>query len=125
MSNDQEKAQRCTYTSMKEKLLKYEMQVRRKPMFPIATVLDPSMKSEHIPHGEYKFVMKTLINMLESTCIIEASSSMSIDDISEVMMQFMERQSCRSTTLDEKSIKVVLEDYLCEPCIDCLCDDLL
>ena len=35
MSNDQAKALRHAYMSMKEKLLKYEMQVRRKPMFPI------------------------------------------------------------------------------------------
>ena len=66
MSNDQEKALRHAYMSMKEKLLKYEMQVRRKPMFPIATVLDPRFKLEHIPHGEHKFFMETLLNMLES-----------------------------------------------------------
>ena len=41
MSNDQEKALRRVYTSMKENLLKYETQVRRKPMFPISTMLDP------------------------------------------------------------------------------------
>ena len=65
MSNDQEKALRHAYTLMKEKLLKYEMQVRRKPMFPIAIVLDPRFKLEHIPHGEQKFFMETLLNMLE------------------------------------------------------------
>ena len=65
MSNDQEKVLRRAYTSMKEKLLKYEMQVRRKPMFPIATVLDPRLKLEHIPRGEQQFDMKTLLNMLE------------------------------------------------------------
>ena len=55
MSNDQAKALRLAYTSMKEKLLKYEMQGRIKPMFPIATVLDPRFKLEHIPHGEQKW----------------------------------------------------------------------
>ena len=65
MSNDQAKVLRRAYTSTKEKLLKYEMQVRRKPMFPIATVLDPRFKLEHIPHGEQNFVMKNLLNMLE------------------------------------------------------------
>ena len=79
MSNDQAKALRCTYSSMKEKLLKYEMHVRRKPMFPIAIVLDPRFKLEHIPHGEHKFVMKTLVKKLESLRIVEASSSMPID----------------------------------------------
>ena len=76
MSNDQAKALRHAYMSMKEKLLKYEMQVRRKPMFPIATVLDPRFKLEHIPHGEQNFVMETLLNLLELVRIIEGSSSM-------------------------------------------------
>ena len=121
MSNDQAKARRHAYTSMKENLLKYEMQVRRKFMFPIATVLDPRFKLEHVPHGEHKFVMETLLNMLESVRIIEASSSMPIDDLfasmthkhSKIVMQFRERQSSRSRTVDEKSIKIELEDYLC------------
>ena len=37
----------------------------------------------------------------------------------------MEQQSNRSTTLYEKSAGVELEDYLFEPCIDCLRDDPL
>ena len=49
MSNDQQKALRCAYRVMKEKMLKYNMQVRRKLMFPIATVLDPRFKLGHIP----------------------------------------------------------------------------
>ena len=114
MSSDQAKALRRAYTLMKEKLLKYEIQVRRKPMFPIVIVLDPRFKLKHIPRDERKFFMETLLNMLESVCIVEASSSMPIDDLlastthkrSKVMMQFMERQSSRSTTVDEKSIKV-------------------
>ena len=133
MSIDQATTLRHAYTSMKEKLLKYEIQVRRKPMFPIATVLDPRFKLEHIPHGEQKFVVETLLNLLESVRIIEGSSSMLIDDLlasrthkrSKVMMQFMEQQSSRSTTVDEQSAKVELDDYLCEPCIDCLRDDSL
>ena len=133
MSNDQAKVLRCAYTSMKEKLLKYEIQMRRKPMFPIAIVLDPRFKLKHILPGEHKFFMETLLNMLESVRIVEALSSMPIDDLlasttrkhSKLMMQFMERQSSRSTTVDEKSVKVELEDYLCEPCIDCLHDDSL
>ena len=50
-------------------------------MFPIATVLDPRFKLEHIPQGEHKFFMETLLNMLESVCIIEGLSSMPIDDL--------------------------------------------
>ena len=41
------------------------------------------------------------------------------------MMQFMERQSSRSRSIDEQSVKVELDDYLCEPCIDYLRDDSL
>ena len=81
MSNDQAKALRCAYMLMKDKLLKCEMQVRRKPMFPIATVLDPIFKLEHILHGEHRFVMKNLLKMLESMRILEALSSMPIDDL--------------------------------------------
>ena len=41
------------------------------------------------------------------------------------MKQFIERQSNRSTKLDAKLEMVELEDYLSEPCIDCLHDDPL
>ena len=106
MSNDQAKALRCACIVMKEKFLNYNVQVGRKHVFPIATVLDPRFKLGHIPYGEH--------NMLESVRIIEASSCMSIDDLlassshkrSKVRMSFMEQQSNRSTTLDEKSAKV-------------------
>ena len=48
-------------------------------MLPIATILDPIIKLGHIPYGEHKSFIKMLLNMLESLCIIEASSSTSID----------------------------------------------
>ena len=64
MSNDQEKALRCAYTVMKEKLLKYNVQVRRKLVFPIATVLDPRFNLGHIPYGEHNFFRAILLNML-------------------------------------------------------------
>ena len=80
-----------------------------------------------------KFLMETLLNMLKSVRIMEGSSSMLIDGLlasrnhkrSKVMMQFMERQSSRSKIVDEQSLKVELDDYLCEPCIDCLLNDSL
>ena len=55
MSNDHAKALICAYTMMKEKLLKYNMQVRRKLVFPIATMLDPRFKLGHIPYGKHNF----------------------------------------------------------------------
>ena len=48
MSNNQVKTQGHAYTMMKEKLMKYDIQVRRKPMFSIATVLNPRFKLGHI-----------------------------------------------------------------------------
>ena len=79
-------------------------------MFPIATVLDPRFKLGHIPIGKHKFITEILLNMLELVHPIEASSSTLIDGLlasssykySKVMMQFMERQSNRSTTTEEK-----------------------
>ena len=58
--------------------------------------------------------------MLELLCPIQASSSTPIDDLlassshkhSKVMMQFMEWQSNRYTTIEEKSIETELEEYL-------------
>ena len=113
--------------------MKYDIQARRKPIFPIAIVLDPRFKLGHIPHGEQKFVMETLPNMLELVHSIQASTSTPIDDVlaslshkhSKVMMQFMEQQSNRCTIVEEKSAESELEEYLREPCINCLHDDSL
>ena len=76
MSNDQVKALRCADTMMKEKWLKYDMQVRRNPIFPIATVLDLRFKLRHIPHGDHNVVTETLLNMLQSECFVKASRFM-------------------------------------------------
>ena len=85
--------------------MKYDIKVRREPMFPIATVLDPRFKLGHTPHGEHNFVMETLLNMLESMSLIQRLTSTPIDDVlaslihkrSKVMMQLIERQSNRYT----------------------------
>ena len=119
MSNDQAKTLGHAYTMMKEKLMKYDIHVRRKSMLSIAIVLDPRFKLGHIPHGEHNFVMKTLLNMLESVLPIQASTSTPIDDVlassshkrSKVIIQFMERQSNRYTTIEEKSVQTELEEY--------------
>ena len=52
MSIEQSMALKGAYTMMKTKLLKYELQVKRKPIFPIAAMLDPSLKFEYIPTNE-------------------------------------------------------------------------
>ena len=69
------------------------------------------------------------LTILESIRIIEASSSIPIDDFwlhqVKIMMQFMDQQSNRSIALDEKSENVELVHYLCEPGIDYLHDKLL
>ena len=79
MSNNQAKTLRHAYTVMKEKLMKYDIQVRRNPMFSIAIVLDPIFKLGHILHGEHNFVWETSLNMLESVRPMQASTFTLID----------------------------------------------
>ena len=102
-------------------------------MSPIAIVLGPRFKLGHIPHGEHKFVMKTLLNMLKSVHLIEASSSTLIDDLlassshkcSKVLMQFYGAVIKYEHNTRRETNKGQLEDYLHETFIDCLCDDSL
>ena len=57
--------------------------------------------------------------MLESVCPIQPSTSTPIDDVlasashkrSKVMMQFMEQQSNRYTTVEEKSAETKPKEY--------------
>ena len=87
-------------------------------MFPISIVLDPRSNLGHIPYGEKTLIKETLLNTLESRDIIQALSTILIDDLiaslshnrSKVMMPVIELQVNMSTSLDEKSIKVELED---------------
>ena len=57
MSIEQSMALKGAYNVIKAKLLKYESQVKRKPIFPIATMLDPSLKLEYIPMDEQEYIM--------------------------------------------------------------------
>ena len=133
MSNNQTKTVRHAYTMMKEKLMKYDIQVRRNPMFSIVIVQDPRFKLGHIPKGEETFVLENLLNVLESVRPIQPSTSTPIDDVlastshkhSKVMMQFMEQQSNRYRTIEEKSAETEPKEYLREPCIDYLRNDSL
>ena len=65
MSIEQAEALKGAYTVMKIKLLKYEPRVKRKPIFPIATVLDPSLRFEYIPTDDQEYVTKTLKHLLQ------------------------------------------------------------
>ena len=50
---------------IKAKLLKYELQVKRKPIFPIAIVIDPSLKLEYILTDDQEYIMKNLKHFLQ------------------------------------------------------------
>ena len=65
MSIEQSMALKGSYNVMKAKLLKYELQVKRKTIFPIATMLDLSLKLEHIPMDEQKYIMQHLKNLVQ------------------------------------------------------------
>ena len=52
MSIEQSMALKGAYTVIKTKLLKYEPQVKIKSIFPIAIMLDPSLKFEYILTNE-------------------------------------------------------------------------
>ena len=65
MSIEQLIALKGAYTVMKTKLLKYEPLVKRKPNFPIASMLDPSLKFEYIPTDEQEYITKTLKHLLQ------------------------------------------------------------
>ena len=65
ISIEQSMALKGAYNVMKSKLLKYESQVKRKPIFPIATMLDLSLKLEYIPMDEQEYIMQHLKNLLQ------------------------------------------------------------
>ena len=65
MRIEQSMALKGAYIAMKTKLLKYEPQVKKKPIFPISTILDPSLKFEYIPIDEQEYITKTLKHLLQ------------------------------------------------------------
>ena len=65
MSIEQSMALKGAYTVMKTKLLKYEPQAKRKPIFPSATMLDPSLNFKYIPTDEQDYITKTLKHLLQ------------------------------------------------------------
>ena len=77
MSIEQSMALKGAYTVMKTKLLKYEPQVKRKSIFPIATMLDPSLKFKYIPTDEQEYITKTLKHLLQLMPALPISSACS------------------------------------------------
>ena len=65
MNIEQSMALKGAYAVMKTKLLKYEPQLKRKPIFPISTMLDLSLKFEYIPTDEQEYITKTLTHLLQ------------------------------------------------------------
>ena len=65
MSIEQSMTLKGAYTAIKTKLLIYERHVKRKPIFPIATMLTPSLKFEYIPTNDQEYITKTLKYLLQ------------------------------------------------------------
>ena len=66
MSIEKSRALKGAYILMKAKLLNYESQVKRKTIFSIAKMLDPSLKLEYIPTIEQEYITKTSMHLLQS-----------------------------------------------------------
>ena len=75
MSIEQSMTLKGAYNSMKAKLVKYESHVKRKPIFPITTMLDLSLKLEYIPMDEQEYIMEHLKNLLHLTSAPPTSST--------------------------------------------------
>ena len=58
MNIEQSIAMKVAHNVMKAKLLKYDSQVKRKSIFLIATIFDPSLKLEYIPIDEQEYIMQ-------------------------------------------------------------------
>ena len=91
MSIEQSLALKGAYTTMKTKLLKYEPQVERKPIFPIVTMLDPSLKVEHILTDEQDYIIKTLKHLLQLMPAPPISSTCSQSKPLSILLQLLQK----------------------------------
>ena len=64
ISIEQSRTLKGAYTTMKAKLVKYELQVKRKLIFPITIFLEPSLKLEHIPIDVQEYITKNFKHVL-------------------------------------------------------------
>ena len=65
MSIEQSMAIKGAYTMIMVKLLKYEPQVKLKSIFPIATIINPSLKLEYFPIDEKEYILKKLKHLFQ------------------------------------------------------------
>ena len=135
MSIEQSVALKGAYTVMKTKLLKYKPQVKRKPIFPIATMLDPSLRFEYIPTDEQEYITKTLKHLLQlmpaspisSACSQSEPLSNTCTRCSKMMVELMKRKRKKKNIniLLEKPISDEIFDYLHDSQVECSNSDAL
>ena len=128
MSIEQSMALKGAYTVMKTKLLKYEPMVKRKPIFPIATMLDPSLKFKYIPIEEQDYIIMTLKRLLQLMHVPPISSACSesepLSNTSTTCLKMMvELMKCKRKNniniLLEKPISDEIFDYLHDSQVEC------
>ena len=121
MSIEQSMALKGEYTVMKAKLLKYEPQVKRKPIFPITPILDPSLKLKHILTDDQEYITKTVKHLLQLMHALPTSSTSSqrepLFSISttcfKMMVELMKRKRKKNINiLLDKPISHEIFDYL-------------
>ena len=128
MSIEKSMALKGSYTTKKTKLLKYEPQVKRKPIFPIATMLDLSLKFEYIPTDEQEYITKTLKHLLQlmrappisSACSQSEPLSNTFIACSKRMVELMKQKRKKNINiLLEKQIFDEIFDYLSDCQVEC------
>ena len=128
MSIEQSMALKGANTVMKTKLLKYEPQVKRKPIFPIATMLDPSLKFEYIPTEEQEYITKTLKHLIQLMPALPISSACSQSEplsntyitCLKMMVELMKcKRKKNINILLEKPISDEIFDYLHDSQVEC------
>ena len=121
MSIEQSMTLKGAYNVMKAKLLKYESQVKRKPIFLITTMLNPSLKLEYIPIDEQEYIMQHLKNLLQlmsapptsSTCTQGETLLSNSTTCSKMIVELIKRKRKRNMNiLLERSISDEIFDYL-------------
>ena len=128
MSIEQSMALKGAYIVMKTKLLKYEPQVKRKPIFPIDTMLDLSLKFENMTTDEQEYISKTLKHFLQlmlslpiaSACSQSEPLSNTSTTCSKMMVELMKcKRKKNINILLEKPISDEIFDYLHDSQVEC------